>query len=68
MLASPIVVSAQALDYQALNKLIISGSAQAAYEQLLGLEDELSGDVQFDYALGLGRVGKRQSSGRLIRT
>ena len=56
MLASPIVVSAQALDYQALNKLIISGSAQAAYEQLLGLEDELSGDVQFDYLLGLAAL------------
>ena len=55
-LAAPVVANARAVDYRAINNLIISGSAQAAYEQLLEIEDELSGDVQFDYFLGLAAL------------
>ena len=55
-LAGPMVATAQTVDFEAINKQIVGGNAEAAYEQLRGLEDDLSGNAQFDYLLGLAAL------------
>ena len=55
-LAGPMIATAQTVDFEAINNQIVGGNAEAAYEQLRGLEDDLSGNVQFDYLLGLAAL------------
>ena len=51
-----------AVDLAAAQSLLAQGKAQAAFDLLAGFEDELAGDLQFDYLLARSALESGQPS------